>query len=396
MALIDIRVFLESMSKKLSDYDLPNVNAHIDLQSRSYREVQEEYSINMENEDLLARDSLNPDQKFAYDEIMRHVDENISGVFFIYGPGGTVKTFLYKALLANIRARGLIALATATSGVAANNMPGGRTTHSRFGIPLNLDNNSMCKITKQSGKAQLFREEKVIIWDEATMAKRQAVEAVYRTMQDITDEKAPFQWKDNGYGSVDEINNNLIERFSGEQKVYYSFDEAEDDKNNLYPIEYLNSLNVSGVPPHYLRLNTGCPVILLRNIDPSNGLCNGTRLICRAFQQNIIDAEISVGQHAGKRVFLPRIPLCPSDNEKFPFKLKRKQFPIQLSFSMTINKAQGQTIPNRNITCQYQGISKAGKKRLIMMESTHQTLCTKKFYVINKSLQMKQHDCRLV
>nr|KAJ0187226.1 hypothetical protein LSAT_V11C900499180 [Lactuca sativa] len=200
MALIDIRVFLESMSKKLSDYDLPNVNAHIDLQSRSYREVQEEYSINMENEDLLARDSLNPDQKFAYDEIMRHVDENISGVFFIYGPGGTVKTFLYKALLANIRARGLIALATATSGVAANNMPGGRTTHSRFGIPLNLDNNSMCKITKQSGKAQLFREEKVIIWDEATMAKRQAVEAVYRTMQDITDEKAPFQWKDNGYG----------------------------------------------------------------------------------------------------------------------------------------------------------------------------------------------------
>nr|KAJ0185491.1 hypothetical protein LSAT_V11C900491050 [Lactuca sativa] len=121
---------------------------------------------------------------------------------------------------------------------------------------------------------------------------------------------------------------------------------TEDDKNNLYPMEYLNSLNVSGVPPHYLRLKTGCPVILLRNIDPSNGLCNGTRLICRAFQQNVIDAEIAVGQHAGKRVFLPRIPLCPSDDEMFPFKLKRKQFPIQLSFSMTINKAQGQTIPN--------------------------------------------------
>ncbi|KAL7610033.1 hypothetical protein Lser_V15G12599 [Lactuca serriola] len=113
--------------------------------------------------------------------------------------------------------------------------------------------------------------------------------------------------------SVDEINNKLIERFSGEQKVYYSFDEAEDDKNNLYPMEYLNSLNVSGVPPHYLRLKTGCPVILLRNIDPSNGLCNGTRLICRAFQRNVIDAEIVVGQHAGKRVFLPRIPL--KDNQ---------------------------------------------------------------------------------
>nr|KAJ0223153.1 hypothetical protein LSAT_V11C200065140 [Lactuca sativa] len=464
MVLIDIRVFLESMSKKLSDYDLPKVSEHIDLQSRGYREVQEEYSINVEYEDLHARDSLNPDQKFAYDEIMRHVDQNIPGVFFIDGPGGTGKTFLYKALLANIRACGLIALATATSGVAANNMPGGRTAHSRFGIPLNLDNNSMCKITKQSGKAQVLREAKVIIWDEAAMAKRQAVEAVDRTMQDITDEKLPFGGKimvmggdfrqvlpvvrrgtraqivdsslrmsplwasvkrlrlsinmravndpwfsdfllrvgdgkeetlDESYiripdnmsirytdktksvdalidaifpslesngadskfiisrailstknESVDEINNKLIERFSGEQKVYYSFDEAEDDKNNLYPMEYLNSLNVSGVPPHYLRLKTGCPVILLRNIDPLNGLCNGTRLICRAFQQNVIDAEIAVGQHAGKRVFLPRIPLCPSDDEMFPFKLKRKQFPIQLSFSMTINKAQGQTIPN--------------------------------------------------
>ncbi|KAL7616123.1 disease resistance protein RUN1-like [Lactuca sativa] len=56
--------------------------------------------------------------------------------------------------------------------------------------------------------------------------------------------------------------------------------------------------------------------------------------------------EIAVGQHAGKRVFLPRIPLCPSDDEMFPFKLKRMQFPVQHSFSMTINKAQGQTIPN--------------------------------------------------
>jgi hypothetical protein len=53
-----------------------------------------------------------------------------------------------------------------------------------------------------------------------------------------------------------------------------------------------------------------------------------------------------VGDHAGKRIFLPRIPLCPSDDEMFPFQFKRKQFPIRLSFAMTINKAQGQTLPN--------------------------------------------------
>jgi ATP-dependent DNA helicase PIF1 len=63
----------------------------------------------------------------------------------------------------------------------------------------------------------------------------------------------------------------------------------------------------------------------------------------------MIDAENVLGQHAGKRVFLSRIPLYPSDNEMFPFQFRRKQFPIRLSFAMTINKAQGQTIPNIGI-----------------------------------------------
>ncbi|XP_024962835.1 uncharacterized protein LOC112503015 [Cynara cardunculus var. scolymus] len=141
--------------------------------------------------------------------------------------------------------------------------------------------------------------------------------------------------------NIDEINDQLIDRFCGDEKVYYSFDEAEDDRNNFYPMEFLNSLTVSDLPLHYLRLKIGCPIILLRNIDPSNGLCNGTILICRGFQQNVIDAEIAIGQHAGKRVFLQRIPLCPSEDNMFPFKLKGKQFPVWLSFSMTINKAQG-------------------------------------------------------
>ena len=79
----------------------------------------------MEDDHLRSRDALNLDQKYAYDEIMKHVDNDCPDVFFIDGPGGSGKTFLYKALLANIRSCGLIALATASSGVAANNMPGG-------------------------------------------------------------------------------------------------------------------------------------------------------------------------------------------------------------------------------------------------------------------------------
>jgi len=98
-----------------------------------------------------------------------------------------------------------------------------------------------------------------------------------------------------------------------------------------------------------LKVKKNCPVILLRNLDPHNDLCNGTRLVVREFQNNIIDAEIVNGQHAGKRVFILRIPMFPSEDLTLPFKFKRKQFPIQSSFAMTINKAQGQTIPNVGI-----------------------------------------------
>jgi ATP-dependent DNA helicase PIF1 len=65
-------------------------------------------------------------------------------------------------------------------------------------------------------------------------------------------------------------------------------------------------------------------VILLCNLDPNNSLCNGTRLIVRALQDNAIDAEIVAGQYAQKRVFIPRLPLSPSDDISLPFKFKRK------------------------------------------------------------------------
>jgi hypothetical protein len=137
----------------------------------------------------------------------------------------------------------------------------------------------------------------------------------------------------------------MIEHFQGEEMIYYSFDSAEDDPHGYYPQEFLNDLTPNGLPPHALKLKINCHVILLRNINPANGLCNGMRLVVRGFQRNAINADIIVGQHAGERVFLPRIPLCPSDDDMFSFRFKRKQFPIRLSFAMTINKAQGQTIP---------------------------------------------------
>ena len=84
-----------------------------------------------------------------------------------------------------------------------------------------------------------------------------------------------------------------------------------DDPHNYYPEEFLNTLTPNGLPPHVLKPKIGCLVILLRNIDPANGLCNGTRLIIRGFQKNTIDAKIVLGQHAGKRVFSASNTLMP-------------------------------------------------------------------------------------
>ena len=148
---------------------------------------------------------------------------------------------------------------------------------------------------------------------------------------------------------VDQLNEKMIDRFLGEEKVHHSFDSVDDDSINNYPIDFLNSITPNGLPPHVLKVKINCPVIFLCNLDPNNGLCNGTRLMVRPFQDNAIDAEIVGGQHAGRRVFLPRIPLSLSDDISLPFKMRKKQFPIRLSFAMTINKAQGQTIPNVGI-----------------------------------------------
>ena len=100
-------------------------------------------------------------------------------------------TYLYKALLAKVRSMNLIAIAS----IAASIMPGGRTAHSRFKIPIKLDNNTMCSFTKQSGTAELLRRAALVIWDEVAMTKRQALETLDRTLQDIMGCNQPFGGK---------------------------------------------------------------------------------------------------------------------------------------------------------------------------------------------------------
>ena len=82
--------------------------------------------------------------------------------------------------------------------------------------------------------------------------------------------------------------------------------------------------------------------MLLRNIALKKGLCNGTRLEITYLHCNCVQAKIICGQNAGNEVLIPRIKLAPNDSN-LPFSLHRVQFPLRLAYSVTINKAQGQT-----------------------------------------------------
>ncbi|GFT42632.1 ATP-dependent DNA helicase [Trichonephila clavipes] len=107
-----------------------------------------------------------------------------------------------------------------------------------------------------------------------------------------------------------------------------------------YLVEFLNSLELSGVPSHKLQLKLNLPVMLMRNLNAPL-LCNGTRLRITKLGQNVLGATILTGVGKGKRVIIPRIPIIPTE---LPFQFKRVQFLVKPSFAVTINKAQGQTL----------------------------------------------------
>eukprot|EP01084_Bolivina_argentea_P033537 62020_1 len=106
--------------------------------------------------------------------------------------------------------------------------------------------------------------------------------------------------------------------------------------------EYLSSLEINNFPQHMLQLKLGAPVMILRNIDPLNGICNGTQGIITKMMPHLIEIEIEKN-NIKRRVLIHRISLIPSDPQ-VPIPFYRRQFPIQLSFAMTINKSQGQTL----------------------------------------------------
>ena len=140
---------------------------------------------------------------------------------------------------------------------------------------------------------------------------------------------------------VNAINHQIQEKLPGAVTTYKSVDTVmNQDEAVNYPVEFLNSLEPSGMPPHCLNLKVGSGIMLLRNMNPPK-LCNGTRLAVKKLMPNLIEATILTGKAKGENVLIPRIPMIPTD---MPFEFKRLQFPIRLAFAMTIIKSQGQTL----------------------------------------------------
>lgn len=485
LALSDLRTLAEKQGKSMQELGLPSPSENFMLSGASSDLAAEQAY----DKDVLARvytegiTKANVDQRHAVQEILLSVNERQGRMFFLDGPGGTGKTFVESLCLASVRAQGGIAVAVASSGVAAQLLPGGRTAHSRFKIPIVITETSTCSVPAQSGMAQLFRETVLIIWDEAVMQSKETFLVVDRMLRDVRNCPHPFggvtmlfagekqtccrlltttgdlrqclpvipnstraetiqatitnlpcwpkvtvlpltinmrlgldcdaetvmfaNWlleigegrspltngkvglPDNvilGPGStrddlinfiyssvinldpnnmeaccemfgnnvilaphnasVDSINTSVLALLNGQTHCMNSADTAvtEDGQPSELPTEYLNTLAFPNFPPHRLQLKIGCAVILLRNLAPGDGLCNGTRLIVKDIQPKVLQCRIMTGSRNGDDVLIPRISLIMGASLKLPFEVHRLQFPVRLSFAMSINKAQGQSL----------------------------------------------------
>ncbi|KAL6568747.1 hypothetical protein OROHE_004431 [Orobanche hederae] len=114
---------------------------------------------------------------------MNAISNERAGIYFVYGYGGTEKTFIWRTLCAVLRCKGEIVLDVVSSGVAALLLPSGRTAHSRFGIPINVSDKSMYTITPGIELAALIMSARLIIWDESPMMNRYYFEVLDRSLK---------------------------------------------------------------------------------------------------------------------------------------------------------------------------------------------------------------------
>ena len=105
-------------------------------------------------------------------------------------------------------------------------------------------------------------------------------------------------------------------------------------------VEILNTIESGSLPPHVLDLKIGSPIMVIRNIDPAAGVCNGTRLIVNSLGTDFIEAIIATGPKAGNIALIPKIKFITLAIEGVShYDFERIQLPVRLAFAMAIHKS---------------------------------------------------------
>ncbi|XP_057452827.1 uncharacterized protein LOC130744679 [Lotus japonicus] len=320
LCLIEIEKFLQENGRSLKEFPCLPYPKFTEAYNFENRFVADELNYNKDemlkiHEELVC--CLTLEQDGVYKNVLNVVLSDNGGFFFLYGFGGTEKTYVWNTLSAALRSRGFIVLNVASSGIASLLLPGGRTAHSRFSILISINEISTCNLRQGSPKAESLKKASLIIWDEAPMLNKHCFEALDRSLNDIMKTRSTY-----GYDIP----------FGG-KVVYLSCDTSrrsdEDSGVNAewFTSEFLNDYKCSGIPKHQIKLKVGVPIMLIRNIDQVAGLCNGTRMIVNVLTKYIIVATVLNGNTMGETTFIPRMSLTPS-NADIRFKFQRRQFPV--------------------------------------------------------------------
>ncbi|XP_022847665.1 uncharacterized protein LOC111370210 [Olea europaea var. sylvestris] len=391
-ALHCINSFLEGVGKNIIDFCLVDFDLTVNDDNIFETMISEEKTnINFQS-DIHYNESLNKEQQNAYDIILDCVLNDKNGMFFIDDPGGTGKTYLYKALLFGVRSRNLIALSTALSGVAESLLPAGRTGHSRFKISLEVSCDMRYSVSKQSVLGKLLALSRLIIWDEIPMVHKYAFEALDKMLRNVTGCQLSFGGKvvcgrdfRQVLPVVQRRTKDIMKASLVSSHLWPSFTQlalTENMRAKLDPsfCEYLLKIGNGIERTHSCQMITfpeditihfedefkslkelidivffnfqtygdNLHIIMSRIIlTPKNeyaDLINNMLLKEIPREKNVILAEIGIGEYCGKQLFLPRIPFIPLEGDKQSVPFKRTQFLIRLCFAMTINKSQGQTL----------------------------------------------------
>ncbi|CAN1725523.1 ATP-dependent DNA helicase PIF1, partial [Linum perenne] len=153
---------------------------------------------------------------------------------------------------------------------------------------------------------------------------------------------------------VSSINDYVLTQIPEYERIYLILDTltthgpSQTRLETEYPVEFLNALTFNGMPEHQLRLKPYAIAMLLRNLNPSAGLCNGTRILLTHLGEHTLRGLIICGSFGGTIAIVPRIVLDKTD-PNWLFTLKRRQYPLRLCYAMTINKSQGQTLEHIRI-----------------------------------------------